>query len=94
MQTELSGRRALVSAERLQAELGHLGVGSDVHAGHGMAMVSVWVGLVVWSDGERFWWRTGWNIEHIRPVYAWHPSTEPRRAARRVARRYASLRER
>ncbi|MGV9302213.1 hypothetical protein ACWDLG_02470 [Nonomuraea sp. NPDC003727] len=55
-------------------------------------MISVWVGLVVWCDGEHFWWRTGWNSAKRRVIYAWHPSTEPIRAARRVALRYADLR--
>ena len=56
-----------------------------------MALVSVWVGLVVWCDGERYWWRTGWDAQRKRALYAWHPAVEPVRAARRVAFRYADL---
>lgn len=83
---------ALNAAMRLQRELGHLGIGSDVHDGYGLALLSVWVGLVVWCDGERYWWRTSWDARRQRVVYAWHASTEPARAAHRVALRYAHLR--
>ncbi|WP_030924352.1 hypothetical protein [Streptosporangium amethystogenes] len=81
------------TAESLQAELDRLKISSDVHDGYGLALVSVWVGLVVWCDGDRFWWRTGWDVRRGRFVYAWHCSTEPARAARRVAFQYAHLRE-
>ncbi|MEU7832967.1 MULTISPECIES: hypothetical protein [unclassified Nonomuraea] len=68
------------------------GIQADIHVGYDLALVSVWVGLVVWCDGHRFWWRTGWDPERKRPVYAWHPAIEPGRAARRIAFRYADLR--
>ncbi|MFB4280726.1 hypothetical protein ACBJ59_35935 [Nonomuraea sp. MTCD27] len=80
------------SAELLQQELRYDGINADVHDGYGLALVSVWVGLVVWCDGGRFWWRTGWNPERHRVIYAWHPTDDPFRAARRIARRYAELR--
>lgn len=80
------------SAELLQRELRYSGIDADVHDGYGLALVSVWVGLVVWCDGGRFWWRTGWNPERHRVIYAWHPADDPFRAARRIARRYAELR--
>ncbi|MEV0622543.1 hypothetical protein AB0I81_55145 [Nonomuraea sp. NPDC050404] len=83
---------SLDTAEQLQRELSILGIPSDVHDGYGLALVSVWVGLVVWCDHERFWWRTGWDAGRKRAVYAWHPILEPARAARRVARRYADVR--
>ncbi|MEU4546013.1 hypothetical protein [Nonomuraea dietziae] len=81
-----------VAADHLRQALAREGIAADVHDGYGLALVSVWVGLVVWSDGLRYWWRVGWNGEHARPVYAWHPSTDPARAGRRVALRYADLR--
>ncbi|NUW38326.1 hypothetical protein HTZ77_44060 [Nonomuraea sp. SMC257] len=62
-----------------------------MHIGYGLALVSVWVGLVVWSDGERYWWRTGWDADRKRVIYARHPAVEPARAARRIAFRYADL---
>ncbi|MEV0150957.1 MULTISPECIES: hypothetical protein [unclassified Nonomuraea] len=54
--------------------------------------MSVWVGLVVWCDGVWFWWRAGWDDRRERVIYARHTATEPSRAARRVAFRYADLR--
>ncbi|WP_157549174.1 hypothetical protein [Nonomuraea candida] len=82
------------SAELLRDALRRDGINSDVHDGYGLALVSVWVGLVVWCDGERFWWRTGWNTDRRRVIYAWHPARDPFRAARRIAMRYAELRSR
>ncbi|MET9336512.1 hypothetical protein [Nonomuraea sp. NPDC003804] len=66
---------------------------ADTHDGYGMVLVSVWVGLVVWCDGEWFWWRSGWDERRKRAVYARHPAIDPSRAARRIAFRYADLRE-
>ncbi len=80
-------------AEELRAELGRLGIKADVHDGYGLALVSVWVGLVVWCKDDRYWWRTGWDARRHRPVYAWHPAMDTPRAARRIAFRYAELRE-
>ncbi|MGP3920161.1 hypothetical protein [Nonomuraea sp. 10N515B] len=74
-------------------ELENRGISADVHEGYQLALVSVWVGLVVWCDGERFWWRTGWDEGRKRAVYAWHPVADLSRAARRIAFRYAELRE-
>ncbi len=68
-------------------------IAADTHDGYGMALVSVWVGLVVWCDGEWFWWRSGWDERRKRAVYARHPAMDPSRAARRIAFRYADLRE-
>ncbi|MEQ4720165.1 hypothetical protein [Nonomuraea sp. B19D2] len=80
------------SAELLRQALAGKGVIADVHDGYGLALVSVWVGLVVWCDGRYYWWRTGWNAGRRRVVYAWHPAIDPVRAAHRVAMRYADLR--
>ncbi|WP_431904850.1 hypothetical protein [Nonomuraea sp. bgisy101] len=71
-----------------------LGIVADAHDGYGLALVSVWVGLVVWCDGEWFWWRSGWDDRRKRVVYGRHPATEPSRAARRIAFRYAELQKR
>lgn len=83
----------VIAAKELQEALETHGIASDVHDGYGLALVSVWVGLVVWCDGARFWWRTGWDARRGRFVYAWHSVTEPDRAARRVTFRYRELRE-
>jgi hypothetical protein len=80
------------AADELHGELRRLGIAADVIDGYGLAVVSVWTGLAVWSDGCRFWWRTGgWDARRGRAVYAWHSAMEPGRAARRVAFRYAEL---
>lgn len=91
---ESVARSSSISADRLKQALKDLEIVVDTHDGYGLALVSVWVGLVVWCDGERFWWRSGWDERRSRVVYAWHPAAEPHRAARRIAARYAHLRER
>lgn len=74
-------------------ELGRCGIDADVNGGYGLAVVSVWTGLTVWSDGLTFWWSTGrLDARRGRVLYAWHAATEPDRAARRVAFRYTDLR--
>ncbi|SEM72544.1 hypothetical protein [Nonomuraea pusilla] len=75
-------------AERLADCLARLGVPTTLHAGYGLALVWVRVGLVVWCDGEKYWWRAGWDEGSRHVVYAWHPATEPARAARRIALRF------
>ncbi|MFC6578129.1 hypothetical protein [Planomonospora parontospora] len=82
----------MIAAEDLREALEREGITADVHDGYGLALVSVWVGLIVWCDGERFWWRTGWDDRRQRFTYAWHPAADPVRAARRVAFRYTALR--
>ncbi|MEV6862719.1 hypothetical protein AB0M44_17190 [Streptosporangium subroseum] len=84
---------ALGAAEELRTHLEQQGITADVHDGYGLALVSVWVGLVVWCKDDRYWWRTGWDAQRQRFTYAWHPATDPIRAARRVAFRYAELRK-
>ncbi|MEW9556017.1 hypothetical protein [Nonomuraea sp. NPDC050783] len=81
----------LISAVQLQRALAHLRIASDVHHGHGLALVSVRVGLVVWCHGGRYWWRSTWDEGRHRIVYTWHPSVEPVRAAHRIALRHAQL---
>ncbi|MFG1963555.1 hypothetical protein [Nonomuraea sp. NPDC049028] len=80
------------SADELAKALAVLGVSTDVHHGYDLALVSVWVGLVIWCDGEWFWWRSGWDDRRKRVIYARHPALDPTRAAQRVAFRYADLR--
>lgn len=89
----LTPMESLEAAERLRRELSRLGIPGDVHDGYGLALVSVWVGLAVWCDQDRYWWRTGWDQRRKRAVYAWHPVLDPARTARRVAFRYADLRQ-
>ncbi|WP_329082181.1 hypothetical protein [Streptosporangium sp. NBC_01469] len=89
-----TGTTALETAESLRRELAVRQITGDVHGGYGLALVSVWVGLVVWCDGERFWWRTGWSLQRGRFVYAWHPAGDPERAAGRIAAVHAELQER
>ncbi|MGI5283032.1 hypothetical protein ACQEVF_06830 [Nonomuraea polychroma] len=92
--TKFDGRRNSYSAaERLRAELETWGISADVHEGYRLALAWVWVDLVVWCDVERFWWRTGWDEERKRAIYAWHPVADLGRAVRRIAFRYAELRE-
>jgi hypothetical protein len=84
----------IVSALRLRdALLAAHGIRADAHEGNGLALVSVWVGLVVRCDRESFWWRSGWNSRRRRPVYALQPVGDVNRAARRIARRYTHLRQ-
>ncbi|MFI7028371.1 hypothetical protein ACIBK1_06650 [Microbispora rosea] len=94
----VAGRRPLAvtaaqCAERLRLELEQYGVAADVHEGYGLALVSVWVELVVWTDGRWFRWRSGRTSTSGRPVYAFGPASDVVTAARRVAHRYGQLRQ-
>ncbi|MFG1959823.1 hypothetical protein [Nonomuraea sp. NPDC049028] len=82
----------LDDARRLAAALAAQGIATDVHHDYGMPTVSVWVGLIVWCNEGKYWWRTGWNPRRHRAIYAWHPSAESARAAHRIALRYTALR--
>lgn len=87
-----SRANAVAVAGQLQSALETHGLTADVNDGYGLAVVSVWRGLLVWTNGAVFWWCTGWNDQRDRPVYAWHSTAEPARAARRIAARCAELR--
>ncbi|GAA2215642.1 hypothetical protein GCM10009850_111100 [Nonomuraea monospora] len=81
------------AAAALANALASQNVSVDVHDGYGLALVSVWVGLVVWCHGGRYWWRSAWDARRQRVIYAWHPFIDPARAADRIALRYAQLRK-
>ncbi len=85
--------RSSHAAEQLRTALADLGIAADVHQGHGAALLSVWVDLLVRSDGFHFMW---WNGEHSartgRRKYATHPADNPVAAAHRIAARYVDLR--
>ncbi|WP_285779936.1 hypothetical protein [Microtetraspora sp. NBRC 13810] len=80
------------AAQQLCHTLDNQGIAAGFHAGFGLALIPVWPGLVVWSDGSRFWWRTGWDAERRRFTYDRHPATDPTHAALRIVTRYAQLR--
>jgi hypothetical protein len=79
-------------AERLRTQLERHGVEADVHEGYGLALVSVWIELVVWTDGRWFRWSSGRTSIRGRPVYSFTPALDVVTAARRVADRYSELR--
>lgn len=85
-------------ADRLRAELGRLGIRADVTEGEGLALVSVWIDLVVWCeprpDGWRYRWWSGRISEQTgRRVYTGCRADAVTTAARRIAQRFADLRE-
>lgn len=58
--------QAALSADLLRRSLQiEHGIHADAHEGYGLALVSVWVGLVVWCDGTWYWWRAGWDDQRI-----------------------------
>ncbi|MEV8638615.1 hypothetical protein AB0395_43860 [Streptosporangium sp. NPDC051023] len=88
---------AVEAAQRLQRELAGLGIACDVHAGHCLALVSVWSGLVVWTDGRVFRWKSGRDAlgRAARNRLGWDAYgrvENPAGTAQRVAARYAELR--
>ncbi|WP_433540432.1 hypothetical protein ACQP10_34635 [Streptosporangium sandarakinum] len=83
---------AVEAAERLRRALEALGVVADVHDGYELALVSVWDGLVVWCNGDRFWWQAGWDEQWGRPAYTLRPVSGAEEVARLVAARCAELR--
>jgi hypothetical protein len=87
--SRLGTQAAVALVEALAAQ----GVSADVHVGQDPALVYVWTGMVVWCHGGRYWWRSSWDARRQRLIYASHPSTEPARAAQRVALRHARLQE-
>ncbi|GLX03312.1 hypothetical protein [Microbispora sp. NBRC 16548] len=83
-----------LAAERLSDELAALGIRTDVHEGYGLALVSVWVELVVWTDGRCYrWWSGRKSARTQRWIYAFGPVDDPVTTARRIAVRYKDLRQ-
>lgn len=87
-----------VTAEQLRAELERLGVAADLHAGDGVALLSVWLYLVVWCEwgpeGWRYRWWTGRVSDRTgRWIYTGCRALAVKTAARRIAARYAELRQ-
>ncbi|RCG32601.1 hypothetical protein DQ384_03665 [Sphaerisporangium album] len=78
------------AAETLQRTLAAFHIRTDVNAGKGVALVSVWADLIVWTDGELgYWWWSGRYSSPGRKLYAWGPVRDPVSVARRVACRFA-----
>ncbi|MEV7012187.1 hypothetical protein [Streptosporangium sp. NPDC051022] len=88
----MGGVSALDVAESLRAALAHQGIAADINGDHDLAVVSIWAGLAVWCNADRFWWSVGWNPATRRPVYAYQSAVELERAALRVIHRYFDLR--
>ncbi|MEV4061770.1 hypothetical protein [Nonomuraea dietziae] len=87
-----SPRDSAQAAEWLKLALVDLGIPADVHVGTGVALVSVWVDLVVWSDGASYQWWSGEKSEKTgRWKYLYGPATDPVTVARRVADRFDKL---
>lgn len=80
------------AAENLREALARRGITAEIRGGYGraqgLALVLVQADLVVWSNGEWFWWHAGWNPNRRRAVYASQEATAPDRAAHRIAFRY------
>lgn len=84
----------LRTAERLVLALEDLGVAADVNDGYRIALVSVWVDLVVRTDGTSYsWWSGRFSGRTGRKLYVHSPADDPATAARRVAKRYAELQD-
>ncbi|MFC4585442.1 hypothetical protein [Sphaerisporangium corydalis] len=81
------------AAHRLSRTLEHHGIPTQVHEGRGLALVSVWLDLVAWTDGACFWWSGGVSETTRRRTYSFSPVDDPVTAARRIADRYAELRQ-
>ncbi|MFD8564293.1 hypothetical protein ACWDOR_30720 [Streptosporangium canum] len=90
----LAGTPAVHAACLLRDELVRHGVEGDVHDGYGLALVSVWADLVVWTDGMVYrWWTGRLSPRTRRRLYAVYGLDNPAAVARVVALRYAELRE-
>ncbi|MEU4540323.1 hypothetical protein AB0G15_36340 [Streptosporangium sp. NPDC023825] len=90
--TEPATDDPLYAAVRLAEELRNLEMPADIHHGVGIALVSVWIDLVVWTNGVSYHWWSGKMSARGRRRYAYSPVDDPLTAARRVAVRYADLR--
>ncbi len=80
------------AAEWLRLALLDLGITADVHNGDGISLVSVWIDLVVWSDGTSYIWWSGQKAARTgRWKYHYGPTDDPLTVARRVADRFRDL---
>ncbi|MGW5688888.1 hypothetical protein [Nonomuraea sp. NPDC003754] len=79
-------------AEQLQVQL-HAAhrIDSVVRHGEGVALVLISTDLVVWTDGDTWWWRTGQTTRRGRWIYARASTENVATAARRIALRCAEL---
>ncbi|MEU4405519.1 hypothetical protein AB0F88_13400 [Streptosporangium sp. NPDC023963] len=85
---------AALAAERLRIGLEHYGVVADVHQGHGVALLSVWTNLVVWTDGLAYrWWTGRISAKTGRRLYRVYGVDNPITVAHYVAQRYEELRK-
>ncbi|MEV4750526.1 hypothetical protein AB0K21_29545 [Streptosporangium sp. NPDC049248] len=83
---------AALAAERLRIGLEHCGVSADVHEGHGVALVSVWTDLLVWTDGRAYrWWTGKTSAKTGRRLYRVYSADNPITVAHCVAQRYKEL---
>lgn len=85
---------AALAAERLRIGLEHCGVAADVHQGHGVALLSVWTNLVVWTDGLAYrWWTGKISAKTGRRLYRVYGVDNPITVAHCVTQRYEELRK-
>jgi hypothetical protein len=83
----------VASSERLKLSLGDLQIAADVHEGQGVALVSVWLDLIIWTNGRWYRWWTGRISQKTgRRLYAVHSTEDAPTTARHVALRYSELR--
>ncbi|MEV0196293.1 hypothetical protein [Nonomuraea sp. NPDC050691] len=82
-------RSADAAAEQLQTQL-HAAhrIASEVRHGDGVALVLISTELVVWTDGDIWWWWTGHTTGRGRWIYARASTGNVATTARRVALRY------
>ncbi|GAA3408917.1 hypothetical protein [Streptosporangium vulgare] len=89
----LTGTPAVHAADQLSNALEQHGIAADVHDGYGIALVSAWVDLLVWTDGFVYrWWTGQFSGRSRRRLYTAYTVDNPT-AARCVARRYEELQQ-
>ncbi len=83
---------AVRAAERLRLALERHGLGARVYDGYGLAMLTVGA-MIVWCNGDRFWWCAGWDARRHRPVFGSQEVKAADQAAQRVEFHLARLRD-
>lgn len=86
--------RAMWAACEMKRHLATFGIHADINEdARDLAVLSVWVDLLVWTNGSRYWWWSG-RFSTVRgyKVYSSGPVSDPISASRRVVARYAKLR--